>query len=70
MFDKDSSKDEQEDIGASGSKSLGKQPITRVIHMITKVTEEWIQSKSKIKQYLRSIMIIGGSFKGTREDEN
>ena len=39
----------RQDAGASGSKSSGKQPITGVIHMITRATEEWAQSKSKRK---------------------
>ena len=38
-----------QDAGASGSKSLDKQPITSVIHMITGATEEWAQSRSKKK---------------------
>ena len=31
----------RQDVGVSGSKSLGKQPVTGVIHMITGATEEW-----------------------------
>ena len=50
----------RQDAGPSGSKSLGKQPITGVIHMITGATEEWAQSKSKRKQHLRSVMTIKG----------
>ena len=42
-----------QDTGTSGSKSLGKQPITGVIYMITGATEEWSKSKNKRKQHLR-----------------
>ena len=57
-------------MGASGSKLLGKQPITGVIHMITGATEEWAQSKSKRKQHLKSIMVVEGSSKRFKEDEH
>ena len=58
------------DTGASGSKSLGKQPITGVIHMITGATEEWSKSKNKRKQHLRSVMTVEGSSKKAKDDEN
>ena len=60
----------RQDAGANGSNSLGKQPITCVIHMITEATEEWAQSKSKRKQHLRSVMAIEGSSKRAKEDES
>ena len=53
--------EKRQDAGSSGSKSLGKQPITGVIQMITGATEEWAQSKSKRKQHLRSVMTIEGA---------
>ena len=37
----------RKDTRASRSKSLEKQPITRIIHMIIGATEKWAQSKSK-----------------------
>ena len=60
----------RQDAGASGSKSLGKQSITGIIHMITGATEEWAQSKSKRKQHLRNVMAIEGSSKQAKEDES
>ena len=60
----------RQDIRASGSKSLGKQPITGVIHMITGATEEWAQSKNKRKQHFKSVMTVKGSSKKARDDEN
>ena len=60
----------RQDVGASGSKSLGKQSVTGVIHIITGATEEWAQSKSKRKQHLRSMMAIEGSSKRAKEDES
>ena len=60
----------RQDARASGSKSLGKQPVTGVIHMITGATEKWAQSKSKRKQHLRSMMTIEGSSKRAKEDES
>ena len=59
-----------QDIKANRSKSLGKQLITGVIHMIIGATKEWAQSKSKRKQHLKSIMAVEGSSKRTKEDEN
>ena len=58
----------RQDAGANGSKSLGKQSITGIIHMITKATEEWAQSKTKRKQHLRSVMTVEGSSKRAKED--
>ena len=58
-----------QDIRVSGSKSLSKQPITGVIHMIIGATEEWAQSKSKRKQHLRNVITVEGSSKRTKNDE-
>ena len=60
----------RQDAGASGSKSLDKQPVTGVIHMIIGATKEWAQSKSKRKQHLRSVMAIEGSSKRAKEGES
>ena len=60
----------RQDAGASGLKSLGKQSITGIIHMIIGATEEWAQSKSKRKQHLKSVMTVEGSSKRAKEDES
>ena len=57
----------QEDVGASGTKLLEKQPITRVIHMTTGAIEKWTQSKTKRKQHLKSVMTIEDRPRGLRK---
>ena len=38
--------------------------------MITGTTKEWVQSKNKRKQHLKSVMIVEGSSKRAKDDEN